>query len=533
MPPWASAPSRPIEDDRGKAGAGRQPLPVAEPEDQQGDDDGASADPEEAAEGARGGADRGQLQGLVEGTGAGGRHRAAILDAVSREFRQRRRRPGGSCSRRCAPNPRGRRSSPTSTAPWRRSSSGPSRRRCRRGRARSSGELSRALRPGRLRLRPAGRGGAAAGRRRRDRLRRQPRPRAAAARRGDAAPRPLAGGREGAAAAVPRRARPRRAGRRRAAARGQGPDPGAALARRRPTSGRPRPAPTRSPPRRGGPGSSRTGGARCSSCGRPAVAARTPRSPRCSPARGSTAPPTPATTAPTSTPSAGSRELRESGRAGGGGLRRRHLPRGAAGAGRGVGPDRRRPRGLAGDPRVPGGVSVPYTDLLRLTVFLTGAEATVLGAISGDRGRPAQRADEPDRRRRLVAGRARDRLLPGPPGARRRRRPRAPSSEARTATRLPSETPARIALRPPLADRRSPPSPPASSASSSPASRSIGAGYALLVSLAWHTREAAVLAHRAARRRQVLRRPQLGPAADRAGAHPRPPQRPSRQSVHA
>ena len=51
----------------------------------------------------------------------------------------------------------------------------------------------RALRPGRLRLRAAGRGGAAAGRPRRDRLRRQPRPRAAAARRRGAAARPLAG----------------------------------------------------------------------------------------------------------------------------------------------------------------------------------------------------------------------------------------------------------------------------------------------------------------------------------------------------
>ena len=67
-------------------------------------------------------------------------------------------------------------------------------------------------------------------------------------------------------------------------------------------------------------------------------------------------------------------------------------------------------------------------------------------------------------------------------------------ARARTATSLPAETPGPDRPRPPLADRPSPRSPPASSASSSPASPSIGAGYALIVSLAWHTREAAVLA---------------------------------------
>src|SRR5262249_20346941 len=63
-------------DDRRQAGAGGQPLAVAEPEDQQGDDDGAAADPEEAAERTRGGADRGKPQRALR------RHRA-ILDAVS------------------------------------------------------------------------------------------------------------------------------------------------------------------------------------------------------------------------------------------------------------------------------------------------------------------------------------------------------------------------------------------------------------------------------------------------------------------
>ena len=88
---------------------------------------------------------------------------------------------------------------------------------------------------------------------------------------------------------------------------------------------------------------------------------------------------------------------------------------------------------------------MPYTDLLRVTVFLTGAEATALGAITaiganrdGDTtailvaaawwlvslaigfylGRPARAADD-----------VRDAL-----------------SRARTATSLPSETPARIAV---------------------------------------------------------------------------------------
>ena len=49
------------DHDRSEAGAGRLPLAVAEPEDQQRNDDRASADPEEAAEDARRRADDGQL----------------------------------------------------------------------------------------------------------------------------------------------------------------------------------------------------------------------------------------------------------------------------------------------------------------------------------------------------------------------------------------------------------------------------------------------------------------------------------------
>jgi hypothetical protein len=134
---------------------------------------------------------------------------------------------------------------------------------------------------------------------------------------------------------------------------------------------------------------------------------------------------------------------------------------------------------------------MPYTDLLRVTVFLTGAEATALGAITAlgaNRegstttilvaaiwwlaslaigfwlGRPARAADD-----------VRDAL-----------------SRARTATSLPSETPARVA-----AGRLWPIALTAVVAGGLglffPGVAVIGAGYALIVSLAWHTREAAVL----------------------------------------
>ncbi|HEX4668700.1 MAG TPA: hypothetical protein VH275_01825 [Solirubrobacterales bacterium] len=134
---------------------------------------------------------------------------------------------------------------------------------------------------------------------------------------------------------------------------------------------------------------------------------------------------------------------------------------------------------------------MPYTDLLRVTVFLTGAEATALGAITavganreGDTttvlvaavwwlaslaigiylGRPARAAED-----------IRDAL-----------------ARARTATSLPAESPARIAL-----GRLWPIAFTAVLAGGLglffPGVAVIGAGYALIVSLAWHTREAAVL----------------------------------------
>ncbi len=134
---------------------------------------------------------------------------------------------------------------------------------------------------------------------------------------------------------------------------------------------------------------------------------------------------------------------------------------------------------------------MPYTDLLRVTVFLTGAEATVLAAISAIAanrdadtttifvaavwwlialivglylGRPERAADGV---RDALAG-------------------------ARTATSLPPESPTRISFA-----RLWPIGLTALLAGGLgiffPGVAVVGAGYALLVSLAWHSREAAVL----------------------------------------
>ena len=133
-----------------------------------------------------------------------------------------------------------------------------------------------------------------------------------------------------------------------------------------------------------------------------------------------------------------------------------------------------------------------FSDLLRVTVLLTGAEATALAtitAIAANRdadtttlivaaawwlvalvvglflGRPSRAADG---LRDALAG-------------------------ARTATSLPSDTPARISF-----TRLWPIALTAIVAGILgvffPGVAAIGAGYALLVSLAWHSREAAVLA---------------------------------------
>lgn len=172
---------------------------------------------------------------------------------------------------------------------------------------------------------------------------------------------------------------------------------------------------------------------------------------------------------------------------------------------------------------------MPYTDLLRVTVFLAGAEATALGAITAVAvareddgttltvaavwwlaacaigfflGRPARAADG-----------VRDAL-----------------AAARIATSLPSETPARIAVA-----RLWPIGATAIVAGVLgiffPGVAAIAAGYALLVSLAWHSREAAVLAieqrdgtkfyvvpNSALRPIQLVRTPGL--RSDRLGAEP-------------
>src|SRR4029453_11102160 len=71
------------QDDRRQTRARGQPLAVAEPEDQEGNDDRAPADPEEAAEGAGGGADPSELQQAVTWHRSRARHWAAILDGMT------------------------------------------------------------------------------------------------------------------------------------------------------------------------------------------------------------------------------------------------------------------------------------------------------------------------------------------------------------------------------------------------------------------------------------------------------------------
>ncbi|HET6998869.1 MAG TPA: hypothetical protein VFI03_09785 [Solirubrobacterales bacterium] len=133
-----------------------------------------------------------------------------------------------------------------------------------------------------------------------------------------------------------------------------------------------------------------------------------------------------------------------------------------------------------------------YTDLLRLTVFITGAEATALGAITAV---GANRTGEESIILIAVAWWLVSLAIGFYLG-----RPRRASddmrnalSRARTATSLPSETAARIAI-----GRLWPIGLTAIVAGVLgvffPGVALVGAGYALIVSLAWHTREAAVLA---------------------------------------
>jgi hypothetical protein len=135
---------------------------------------------------------------------------------------------------------------------------------------------------------------------------------------------------------------------------------------------------------------------------------------------------------------------------------------------------------------------VPYTDLLRVTVFLAGAEATALGAIT------ALAVSRQEDSTALVVAAAWW-LVAAAIGFYLGRPSRAADgvrdalAAARTATSLPSEPPARIAL-----GRLWPIGVTAVAAGVLgvffPGVAAIAAGYALLVSLAWHSREAAVMA---------------------------------------
>ncbi len=135
---------------------------------------------------------------------------------------------------------------------------------------------------------------------------------------------------------------------------------------------------------------------------------------------------------------------------------------------------------------------MPYTELLRFTVVVTGAEATALGAISA-----ISVGGEPSGTTVIVALAwwAISLILGfwlGRPD-RAREDMRAPLARAKTATSLPSESPARIAI-----ERLWPIALTAILAGGVglffPGVAIIGTGYALIVSLSWHTRESAVQA---------------------------------------
>jgi len=134
---------------------------------------------------------------------------------------------------------------------------------------------------------------------------------------------------------------------------------------------------------------------------------------------------------------------------------------------------------------------MPYTDLLRITVFLTGAEATALGAITA-----VAAGRDSDTTTALVAAAwwlislALGLWLGRP--ARAADGVRDALARARTATSLPQDSPARITL-----VRLWPIAATAAAAGVLgvffPGVAAIGAGYALLVALAMRSREAAVL----------------------------------------
>jgi hypothetical protein len=135
---------------------------------------------------------------------------------------------------------------------------------------------------------------------------------------------------------------------------------------------------------------------------------------------------------------------------------------------------------------------VPYTELLRFTVIVTAAEATILGAISAISvgGNPS-----PTTAIVALAWWAIALILGfwlGRP-ERAREDMRTPLAKAKMATSLPQESPARVAIQ-----RLWPIALTAVIAGGLglffPGVAIIGTGYALIVSLSWHTREAAVQA---------------------------------------
>jgi hypothetical protein len=134
---------------------------------------------------------------------------------------------------------------------------------------------------------------------------------------------------------------------------------------------------------------------------------------------------------------------------------------------------------------------VPYTDLLRTSVFITAGEATVLGAIAAiSTARDASAGTLAIAAGWWVVAMAIGLYLGRP--ARAADGVRDALARAKTATSLPSETPARVAL-----GRLWPIGLTAVAAGVLgiffPGVAIIGAGYALLVALAWHSHEAAVL----------------------------------------
>ena len=176
---------------------------------------------------------------------------------------------------------------------------------------------------------------------------------------------------------------------------------------------------------------------------------------------------------------------------------------------------------------------MPYTDLLRLTVFLAGAESTALGAVTI----LSAGANDDTLTLLVAAGWWPIAVVIGLYLGRRSRAAdgvRDVLGAARTTTSLPNESPGRIAL-----ERLWPIGLTALIAGalgvSYPGVAAIGTGYALLVALAWRTREAAVLGiedrdgvkfyvepSSALRPVQLVRTPGLGTDRVKPG-HPPPP----------